>query len=191
MISQLVILFCVTSLMFFLVSLLTKIEYIWFVIPLNVLFLGVSLYSYTQFYGAAIPFQFDIPFWKAQNVFVDKTIVKVKTYFVTESLVHMVVVDAKSNYRYVTFENTPEFLSKFYTAIKDAQKLGRTAQMDIGTDTAYGVNARGTFAELDATQENDHIVKNYDTQVESHPVTGKGEVTISDEKATLPLQAPH
>lgn len=174
MINELIGLFCITAVLFFILSALVQFKYIWIVVPLNIIFLGVLFFSYIQFIGTPLPLQYNIPFLKMQT-FNEKTIVTIESLFETDDLVHMVVADDKTHaYRYVTYKRTPEFEAQLMKAIVKYKKIHSKIKM-ILTDTKYGENTGSPFLEPDATQDNNGEQKPPQTGgVETHEATGDG-----------------
>lgn len=174
MINELIILFCATAVLFFVLSALVQFKYIYIVVPLNIAFLGLLLYSFVQFMGTAVPFQFNIPFMEAQH-FTSKTLVTVEALFESPDLIHMVVADPRGDYRYVTYKKTPEFEAEIMKAFNDAEKMHSKLKM-VMTDTMYGPDAGSIFADpKEGLQDNMHEEKPAQTDgVETHQATGTG-----------------
>jgi hypothetical protein len=173
MVTEFISLFCITALLFFIVSGLTKFKFVWIVVPLNVAFLGILFFSYIQFIGAAVPMDTDIPFWKYQT-FTAKTLETIKTYYVTDDLIHVIVCDDKQKYKYITFKNTPAFQDAWTKAVLASEKEHAPLQVMIATDTTYPDGSQGNFPDTEI-QANHHEEKpSYNEGVESHDATGNG-----------------
>ena len=173
MVIEFISLFCITALLFFIVSSLTKGQYIWITVPLNLIFLGVLFFSYLQFLGSAIPFGEDIPFWKYQT-FTTKTLETIKAQYVTDDLVHLLVCDEKQKFKYITFKNTPAFQDAWEKAENAAEKANMPMQIMIATDTLYPDGSEGNFVDP-KLQANHHEEKAPPREsVEAHDAEGQG-----------------
>jgi hypothetical protein len=173
MVTEFITLFCITALLFFIVSGLTKFKFVWIVVPLNIVFLGILFFSYLQFLGAAVPMDTDIPFWKYQT-FTAKTLETVKTFYVTDDLIHVIVCDDKQKYKYVTFKNTPAFQAAWIKAELAAEKANAALQIMIATDTIYPDGSQGNFPDP-LIQANHHEEKAPPREgVETHDADGQG-----------------
>lgn len=173
MINELIILFCFTALMFFLVSALVPFKWIALVVPLNIVFLATLLYSFVQFIGAPIPFQAHIPFMAVQT-FTEKNIGTIYSEFATDDLIHMVLLEDKVGFKYVTYKKTPELEAQLDAAMNASAKTHLRVKV-IMTDTLYGMDAGSPFLEPDGTQDNMHEEKpKQQDGVETHEATGAG-----------------
>jgi hypothetical protein len=175
MITEFIILFCATAVLFFIVSGMTKAKFIWIVLPLNVVFLGLLFFSYIQFVGKPIPMDADIPFWKYQT-FSRETLATIESYYEAEDLIHFLIHPKNGKCcQYVTFKNTPAFQLAWRKALKASMESGEDAEISIVTDTIYPDGAQGNFPDPEL-QQNHHEEKAPPRQggVESHDAVGGG-----------------
>ena len=183
MISLLVGLFCITAFLFFIVSSLTKPQFIWATVSLNIVFLGILLFSYIQLIGTAIPMQFNIPIWKIQS-FNKDNLVDIESYVIKDDLIHFLVKDKHGEIHYATFANTPAFLASLEAAI-NASRNGKQIQLSMTfTDTIYPDGSEGNFIEKDGLQLNLHEAKpEYKEATEQVDINGTGSKTPDSDKS--------
>jgi hypothetical protein len=157
LINELIILFCFTALLFFVLSALVPLNRFYVVIPLNIVFLVTLLFSYVQFIGTPLPFQYHIPWMEVQQ-FNEKNIVTIFSLFETDDLIHMTVQQLNGTFKAISLPKTPELEAQLEKAANDAHKH-RTRMKLIMTDTMYGPDAGSPFPEPDGTQNNEHEEK--------------------------------
>jgi hypothetical protein len=143
LINELIILFCLTALLFFIVSALVPLKRLYIVIPLNIVFLVTLLFSYVQFIGTPLPFQDNIPWIKMQH-FTAKNLVTIFSMFETDTLIHMTVQEPDGSFKAISLAKTPELEAELDKAVSDASKNHVRVKMAM-TDTMYGPESGSPF----------------------------------------------
>lgn len=149
MISSFILFYGIAAILFFCVSLLTKPKFLLVTIPLNIVFLGFMLFSYTHFLGTALPYQYGIPFWKFQE-FNAQNIAHVKGGVIDEELVHLLIQKKGEQTKYITLANTPELVAKLLKAEKERGGF----DFDIFLDQGYGPGSGSNFKVIDRIEGN-------------------------------------
>ena len=125
--------FICLALLYFLLSLLAKRNFRWGVVVLNLIFLSLSYFFISQLVGSVRPQYLHIPGFSWKHFTADN-IVRIKTGWMDDNYVYVVIDEGSFNYTFYKIKNSPRLMMEIKKAIEEHNGFN---DFDMKVDTKY------------------------------------------------------